>query len=154
MHYKQGSFVTGVLSAASAASVDWNDDNGDRPPTILYLPAEFQLQICCISWDIVKNVIYNYSVSHPTTQLAQFDTADSAAPRNRLETDSQWVVDRYPAKILFSIYAIISVIQELEKITQGQQQSKQSIKCIIRHPNCGLQPSLSCIFFEISPYCL
>ena len=58
-----------------------NFTNVQQPPTILYLRAKFQLQICCSCWDIArrnKRIIYNHPKNQPAapTQLAQFDIAE------------------------------------------------------------------------------
>jgi len=52
-----------------------------QPPTILYLHAKFQLQICCsllfeISFDGKTLLIITHSATHPSIQLAHFDTPE------------------------------------------------------------------------------
>jgi len=97
---RQGAFITGILTAVSAAR-DWNEGNGQQSPTILYLHAKFQLLIYCTSWDIVwqKNVTTQTPTNLPT-RLAQLDTAE---PQLHWGTNLQ-LLFHFPLSHLFQYY--------------------------------------------------
>jgi len=79
---KQGSFITGVLSAALAAAKHWNEGNGHQPPTLACIWSyNFRSFVLTeISFDeksVTSNDPCSTQPSHPPAQLTKSDIKES-----------------------------------------------------------------------------